>query len=172
MEQKLQRITVDLAVQQEVEDLLYYEAALLDEWRLDEWLELFTEDARYLVPTTDLPEGDPEKHGDQIVFIDDNLPRLRGRVTRLKSRHAHREYPWSRTRRLITNVRITEAAADELSATAAFLVYRVRMGQVAPFVGQYTYRLRRVDGTLKIAFRRAVLVLESLRETAALSIIL
>ena len=29
----------------EVEDLLYYEADLLDNWRLDDWLGLLTEDA-------------------------------------------------------------------------------------------------------------------------------
>ena len=49
-----------------VEDFLYQEAALLDEWRLDEWLGLFTVDARYVVPTTDLPEGDPKK---ELVFM-------------------------------------------------------------------------------------------------------
>src|SRR5271163_3779869 len=46
---------VDLPGRQEVEDLLYKEAALLDEWRLDEWLELLTEDAVYEVPPTDVP---------------------------------------------------------------------------------------------------------------------
>ena len=44
-----------------VEDFLFKEAALLDEWRLDDWVNLFTEDARYVVPTTDLPEGDPKR---------------------------------------------------------------------------------------------------------------
>ena len=50
-----------------VEDFLFKEAALLDEWRLDDWVNLFTEDARYVVPTTDLPEGDPKR---DLVFID------------------------------------------------------------------------------------------------------
>ena len=35
----------------EFEDFLYWEAALLDQWRLDEWFELFTTDAVYEVPT-------------------------------------------------------------------------------------------------------------------------
>ena len=39
----------------EVEDFLFEEADLLDEWRLPEWLELFTDDASYYVPATDLP---------------------------------------------------------------------------------------------------------------------
>lgn len=165
-------IVGDAALRHEVEDIFYYEAALLDEWRLDEWLTLLTEDCRYLVPTTDLPAGDPEKVGDQLVFIDDDLRRLRGRVTRLKSRHAHREFPWSRTRRFISNVRVTEASGDEISAAASFLVYRVRLGAEAPFVGRYEYRLRRVNGNLKICFRRAVLDHESIKQHGAISIIL
>ena len=33
-----------------VEQFLYHEARLLDEQRLEEWLELFTDDATYWVP--------------------------------------------------------------------------------------------------------------------------
>ena len=47
-----------LLLQHEVEQLLYLEARLLDDWNLDAWLALYTPDARYIVPTTDLPEGD------------------------------------------------------------------------------------------------------------------
>ena len=36
----------------EVEDLLYHEAYLLDEWRMEEWLELWAADAEYVVPGT------------------------------------------------------------------------------------------------------------------------
>ena len=45
-----------------VEDLLFEEAALLDQWKLDEWLALYTEDAHYYVPPTDIPgeTADPD----------------------------------------------------------------------------------------------------------------
>src|SRR5581483_1041846 len=94
---------------EEVEDFLYAEAALLDAWQLDEWLTLFTDDARYVVPSTDLPNADPST---TLSLIDDDMVRLRGRVARLNSRHAYREFPWSRTRRFISNVRITAADGD------------------------------------------------------------
>src|SRR3990170_6962124 len=93
----------DRTVRELVEDFLYQEAALLDQWRLDEWLVLFTSDGRYFVPTTDMPDGDPKT---DLVFIDDDMVRLRARVERLKSRHGHREYPSSRTRRFVSNIRI------------------------------------------------------------------
>jgi p-cumate 2,3-dioxygenase beta subunit len=151
-----------------VEDFLYQEAALLDGWRLDEWLALFTSDARYLVPTTDLPDGDPKR---DLVFIDDDMVRLRARVERLKSRHGHREYPSSRTRRFITNVRI-ERTEDGMVVTSSFLIYRFRMGESSPYVGWYEHQLKRVEDRLKIQHRKAVLDMEALSEHGAVSIIL
>jgi p-cumate 2,3-dioxygenase beta subunit len=158
-----------LLQQREVEAFLFEEAALLDEWRLDEWLELFTDDARYVVPVTDEREGDLRE---TLSIINDDMARLRGRVERLKSRHAHREFPWSRTRRLITNVRVAESNQDELRATASFLVYRIRSSHVDPLIGRYDHGLRRVDGRLKFAHRKATLDLEALHPHGTLSIIL
>ena len=155
-------------LREEVEDFLYEEAALLDDWRLDDWVALFTEDARYVVPTTDLPDGDPRQ---DVVFIDDDIVRLRARVVRLNSRHAHREYPWSRTRRFTSNVRIKETGDNEISVMANTLVYRFRNGEGDPYVGHYEYKLRREDGRLRICYRRAVLDLEALSWHGAVSII-
>ncbi len=159
----------ELLLYREVESFLFEEANLLDQWRLEDWLTLFSEDARYLVPATDTPRADPRK---TLGLISDDMTRLRARVERLKSRHAHREFPWSRTRRLITNVRITKSIGNEIYVTASFLVYRIRSGQVDPLVGSYEYTLRRVDGSLKIVFRNAMLDLEALRPHGTISIIL
>ena len=158
-----------LLLEREVEGFIVREAAMLDEWRLDDWLALFTEDARYLVPATDLPAAEPKE---TLAIINDDMARLRGRVERLKSRHAHREFPWSRTRRFITNVRIEETIGEEIVVKASFLVYRIRSGQVDPLIGSYVYTLRRLDGALRIAARKAVLDLEALRPHGTLSIIL
>ena len=157
-----------LLLQHEIEQLLYREARLLDDWNLDEWLTLYTQDARYTVPTTDLPEGDP---GSDLLFIDDDYRRMSGRVERLKSRHAHREYPWSRTRRFIGNVMITSVEGDEIAATASVSVWRFRAGESAPYVGRYDVRLRRIEGQLRFCYKRATLDLEELSDHGALSII-
>src|ERR1700733_8369321 len=93
-----------VSLRERVEDFLYAEAALLDSWNLDEWIALFTEDAAYVVPSMDV-QGAPTE---TLALISDDMARLRGRVRRLKSRRAHREFPWSRTRRLVTNVRVTQ----------------------------------------------------------------
>ena len=157
-----------LLLQLEVEQLLYLEARLLDDWSLDAWLALYTPDARYVVPTTDLPKGDP---GSDLVFIDDDRDRMAARVVRLQGRHAHREYPWSRTRRFVSNVMVTTVEGDEIEATAAVAVWRFRAGESAPYVGRYDVRLRRVDGRLRLCRKRAVLDQETLSDHGALSII-
>jgi p-cumate 2,3-dioxygenase beta subunit len=153
----------------EVEDFLYREAQLLDEWRLDEWLALLTDDAHYRVPSNDAPTGDP---ANTLFLIADDIHRIRGRVERLKDPHAHAEFPHSRTRRLVTNVRVNETGS-EIEAHANFAVYRMRRGgQESVYVGRYRYRLRRVDGKLRIALREAILDSEELGRLGAVSFIL
>ena len=138
---------------QEVEAFLYEEAALLDAWKLDEWLALLTDDAYYRVPSNDRPESDP---GSTLFTIADDIERIRSRVARLKDRNAHAEFPPSRTRRLITNVRIVEK--QPLRVEANFVVYRYRSNDDArQYVGRYRYVLRKEDGRLRIAGREAIL---------------
>lgn len=155
----------------EVEDFLFREARLLDTWDLDTWITLFTDDARYVVPNTDLPGADPRR---DLIIIDDDIVRLRARVARLNNRRAHREFPHSRTRRLVTNVACAAAGRDdEVEALANFAVYRIRGGHTDLYVGRYVYRLRRAgDGRLLISYRRAELDLESLAPHGTVSIIL
>jgi 3-phenylpropionate/cinnamic acid dioxygenase small subunit len=69
-----------LLLRAEVEAFLVEEAAMLDEWRLDEWLGLFTEGGRYLIPTTDARDVDPRAG---VTIVDDDTERLAGRVRRL-----------------------------------------------------------------------------------------
>lgn len=161
----------------EVEDFLYHEGALLDAWRLDEWLGLLTDDARYLVPSNDAPHGDPAS---TLYTIADDIHRIRGRVTRLKDPRAHAESPHSRTRRMITNVRVvgpsprpSPRAEGEIEVEANFTVHRFRRNeQVSQFVGLYRYTLRVVDGEPRIARREAILDSQELGSLGAVSFIL
>jgi len=153
----------------EVEDFLYWEAELLNAWRLDDWLALFEEGAEYLVPTFDRPDGDPLT---TQFFIADDWELLKQRVKRLKSRHAHAENPRSTTHRMITNVRIAEANGETLRVHASFFVQRIRDGQIDPYFGTYDHTLVIRPEGLRFRVRRAVLNLERLRPASRLSIIL
>ncbi len=161
---------VDAVRREDVEALFYEEAALLDAWRLDDWLGLLTPDARYLVPPNDVPDGDPR---DTLFTIADDIRRIRGRVKRLNSAEAHAESPRSRTRRMVSNVRIVERGGDELVAEANFIVYRFRRDErIGEYVGRYRYRLRATGDGLRIAERRAVLDCEELGALGSVSFIL
>jgi p-cumate 2,3-dioxygenase beta subunit len=158
-------------VQREVEDFLYDEAELLDSWRLEEWLALFSEDCRYLVPPGDLPrDASPEK---SLFYIADNHVLLRERVRRLAKRNAHAEYPHSKTRHFLSNVRILPGSDEnEIAVRCAFLTHRSRAGVLDTFIGSIHYRLVRQDGRLRIREKRCRLDNDNLREQGRISILL
>jgi p-cumate 2,3-dioxygenase beta subunit len=121
-----------------VAQFLYDEAALLDEWRLDEWLALFhPEAAKYLIPSPEDLSDDPAT---TLHLVNDSMTTLAGRIGRLKSKHAHAESPRSRTRRQIANVRVWRGPCDLLSRSV-FDVIRVRGGVVDRYVGVYEHQL-------------------------------
>lgn len=154
----------------EIEQFLYDEADLLDQWRLHEWLDLFAPSAYYEIPTTDLPEGDA---GKDLYLVHDDRFLLEQRVNSLLTRAAHAEYPHSATRRLITNVRVWEAEGRRLELTANFAVYRFRSGVADTYVGQYRHLLERgVDGGLSFVRRRSVLSNDVLRPHGKVSVLL
>jgi p-cumate 2,3-dioxygenase subunit beta len=152
-----------------VEEFLYEEAALLDEWRLDDWLALFTDDSRYLVPALDRPDLDPDV---SLTLVDDSHDRLSGRVTRLKSRRAHREFPWSVTRRIVGNVRVTPREDGDLDVRANFIVNRFRKEETHTFVGRYVYVLTDTADGLRIRAKTSYLDNERLSPHGSLSILL
>ena len=152
----------------EIEDFLYEEAALLDAWRLDEWLALLTDDATYRVPSNDAPQADPAA---ALFTIADDMQRLRGRVTRLKDPHAHAEFPPSRTRRSLSNVRILKR--EPLVVGANFIVHRFRANEsVRQYVGRYRYELQVSEGKIRIRSREAILDAMELGSLGSVSFIL
>ena len=145
----------ELVSRTEVEDLLYREATLLDEWRLEEWLGLLTEDAAYYVPPNDHPEGD---HRHTLFILADDIVRIRERVKRLMSPDCHAEYPHSRTRRLIGNVQIIAMEGDLVTVAANFICHRYRRYErIREYTGGYRYVLKREGGELRIKERRVLI---------------
>jgi 3-phenylpropionate/cinnamic acid dioxygenase small subunit len=159
----------------EVEQFLYREARLLDERRLHEWLDLFTEDVRYWMPgrTSRYPVAskaigilDPEryeaeelsKEGELAIF-DETKETLQARIVRLDTGMAWAEDPPSRTRHLITNIEVEPGdITAELKVLSNYIVYRSRGETEQDFyVGRREDILRQVDGTWKIARRKIIL---------------
>jgi len=146
----------------EVERFYYDEAALLDSHRYDEWLALFSYDAHYFMPirrTRTQREMDKEftKPGEMAFFNDDKML-LAGRVAKLKTGRSWAEDPPSRTRHLITNVRIVKDDGRTLEVESNFHVYRTRLNsEETSWIGSRRDLLRRADGSFQVADRKIFL---------------
>ena len=154
----------------EVEAFLAYDSELLDEWRLREWLDLFTPDALYIVPTTDRPDGDPDE---DLFFVRDDYFLLSQRVDALVDGSAWTENPHSTTHRMISNVRAQELGDGRIEVRANLLVHRSRGSRLDVYPVHLTLELVRGGRAgFEIRRRRSVLALEQLRPHGRLSILL
>jgi p-cumate 2,3-dioxygenase beta subunit len=154
----------------QAEDFIYHESDLLDTWRLEEWAELFAEEGQYNVPSPDHPADAPDG---SLFLISDNRARIDERVRQLLGATAWAENPRSRTRHLVTNVRVGATSEGRTSVHANFVVYRFRHGHVHQYVGQYKYQLDVSQGERpRIASKTVILDLESLSDVGKVSIIL
>ena len=159
-----------VVTRQEVEDFLYHEAALLDDWKLKEWEALLADDATYYVPPNDQPEGD---HRSTLFIIADDRERIRQRLIRVNDPNCHAEYPKSRTRRMISNVRILDVDGDLVTVAANFVCYRFRRYErIREYVGAYRFVLRRAGDAFRIKERRVLIDAHELGNLGSVSFIL
>jgi p-cumate 2,3-dioxygenase beta subunit len=163
-------MTLDAVTRDEVEDFMFLEAELLDEWRLKEWLDLFTADGSYFVPATDVaPNASPDT---ALFYVADDRFRLEQRVERLLKRTAHAEFPRSKTRHLVSNVRIRKRSETELDVGAAVVTHRTKAGLTETYIGSYRNRLVMTPAGLKILEKRCILDMDGLKPNGRISIIL
>lgn len=155
---------MDSQLRHQVEDFYYLEAELLDERKLREWFGLLTEDIRYWMPVRHNTLERPDDIRDELsapgeaYYFDDDWQSLKIRVERAYSKIAWAEVPPSRTRHLITNLRIKKDDGNEIEAHSNFLVYRTRQESDKDiFVGGRQDILRRAGASFKIAKRTIIL---------------
>ncbi|MGH8009274.1 MAG: aromatic-ring-hydroxylating dioxygenase subunit beta, partial [Candidatus Binatia bacterium] len=105
-------------------DLLYREAAYLDERRWAEWLALYTEDAEFWVPAwddEDRPTDDPRAQLSLIYYS--NRAGLEDRVWRIESGLSPASIPLARTCHLVTNAQITERSNTQVHLSSHWQVH-------------------------------------------------
>lgn len=146
------RVTPQL--QWEVEQFLYEEGALIDERRFRDWLDHLAKDLRYIMPIkyNRLPHERDQEIGsvDELCYFDETWKRMERRVRKLETGMAWAEEPPSRTRHLLTNIRVRPTEnADEYETLSCFHVYRSRNErQVENFIGNRRDIVRRADTAL------------------------
>lgn len=143
----------------EVEQFLYREARLADENDYDGWEALWTDDALYWVPAGGA-DIDPLA---QVSVIYDNRSRIRTRLNQLRTGKRYAQAPPSNLRRIIGNVELlggrpNAAGGVDLEVGANFLAFESRQRGNELWGGRTTYRLRRVDGDMRMAYKKVVLV--------------
>ena len=138
------------------------EAWLLDERKLKEWLDLFTEDVLYFMPRRkNVPRRETQREltplGD-LAILEEDKRYLEMRVARLDTGMAWAEDPPSRTRHLIGNLEVAPRENGEVQARTAFLVYRSHLETDHQLLsGCREDLLRKVNGGWKIKRRTIVL---------------
>jgi ethylbenzene dioxygenase subunit beta len=146
----------------EAERLLYREARLLDERRLDEWLDLFAPDGVYWLPIAE--DGDPTR--EPSLLFDDSAQRVQ-RVFQLLHTPRHAQRPPSRTIHLLANVELDEGVpeADSAVVYCSMVVFELRpgdrqqigLGEQRAFAARCEYRLRYTDAW-RIVLKKVLLI--------------
>lgn len=137
-----------------VEQFVYREARLIDENRYDEWLALWTNDARYWVPCG-ADDGDPKR---EVSLIYDDLTRLRVRIARLNSGVAYAQDPKSRMRRVVSNIEAAEVEDGQVMVSSNFLLAELRQGKQDLFAGRTIHHLSPYNDSFRMRFKKVLLV--------------
>ena len=156
-------------LQREIEEFLYNEAELLDARRFEDWLALFTDDARYWIPMRrNVPHDELDREftreGVDVNWFDEGKDTLGRRVAQIQTGIHWAEEPPSRICHMVSNVQVLgvspaeSSTPSEVSVRSRFLVYRNRVEtETDLLVGKREDVLRRIDGSWKIARRMVVL---------------
>jgi benzoate/toluate 1,2-dioxygenase beta subunit len=148
--------SISFDLYQQVLHFLHEEARLLDAGKLDQWLELYTQDAVYWIPSQ--PGQTDALTVPSILYEDRSL--LAMRVRRLTHPRAYSAQPVPRTMHLIGNIEVFEQAAEkhEWRVNSKLLVAEHQGGRSRYFAGDCAHVIRRQGDTLQISFKRVDLI--------------
>jgi len=146
----------------ELARFVYREARLIDEKRLDEWYDLFTEDALYWMP---LVRGQTDPHSHTSLFCEDRFL-LKVRIERLKNPLSHSQQQPSFCQHVLQRPELVgrDDDAGEYAMRTPFVYLETRLDEQFMLGGVAHHDLRLEDGGLKIAVKR----IELLNRDAAL----
>lgn len=150
---------LDVALRERVTAFYAYETMLLDENRLREWLDLFTDDVRYVMPMRETRMGPPVDNPNPTFYLfNDDKESLVTRVARLETGMALVESPPSATQRLVSDVLVLERGAEHVDVRSSFLVLQVRDEQNETlFAGRRIDRLLFYEDAFRVCRRDMLL---------------
>lgn len=154
-----------LPIHQELDLFYAYEAELLDEWRLDEWLDLVDVGFTYRVPVPLVTDQHPQPGYDpSALFMDETRDSIAenwaARLTDENIAVSWADRPPVRTRRFLSALRVRSTdGPQEYLARLNVRVAMVRQGtQPGEMTGERFDIVRRADDSFVIVSRFAVLL--------------
>lgn len=139
----------------EIEQFLFRESRLIDEGKMEAWVDLFSTECLYWVPITP-GGGNPLK---EVSHAFDDRRRLEDRIFRLRTGYAYSQIPASRTLRMLSNIEAWQGRGeDELRVRVNFMLTEFRAGKQKLYSGWNGYRLKKEDGEWKIAVKQVNLI--------------
>jgi 3-phenylpropionate/cinnamic acid dioxygenase small subunit len=154
------------------EQFLFQEAELLDDFKLLDWLSLLDRAIDYRIPircTRSQDELD-KAFSSRTFHMIEHFGSLEARMKRFGA-GGWSEFPPSRTRRNISNIRVDRSAADRLSVRSNLLYYWGRDEESVIVSAERQDELRERDGVLKLA-RRVVFLDHTTLPLPNLSVVL
>lgn len=142
------------ALLHEVQQFLYQEARLQDEHEYEAWEALWTDDAVYWVPANGV-DPDPET---AMSIIYDNRSRIALRVRQLLTGKHHTQTPQSRLRRIVSNIELIGEIDGDVGVASNSMIFESSLRADTVWASANRYRLRYVDGKLRMAYKKVVLV--------------
>lgn len=135
---------------------LIHEGRLLDDRLFEDWMELFTEDGLYWVPSQ---PGQADPYQTASLFFDDR-DLMKTRIERLRHPRIHIQTPPSRTNHMVSNVIVEEADDAEglYLVSSSLLMTECRLDIQRHFSGRQFHWLERTDGSFRIRRKRVDLI--------------
>lgn len=152
-----------MSMQDDLEHFLYHEAALLDEGRFKDWLDLFAHNGRYWVPLMGAAQAEGSTYN---AIADEDRMMLQLRIERLQAGLAHSQQPKSAMQHVLQRpTQLTTESDDPTMARlrTPFVYAESRGDEVITLYGHYVHTLIRDNGRIQILQKRVNLVNASSR---------
>lgn len=141
-------------------EVLYREAAALDERRWDDWLALFTADCQYWVPAwrNDLETTADWRREVSLIFYRTRAG-LEDRIWRIRSGQSAAADPLPRTAHIVGNI-LAEETGEGVAVRSTFVTHLFQNKTKAEetFFGRLEHLLQRDGEAWRIARRKAILL--------------
>lgn len=137
------------------QEFIVHEAHLLDAQRWEDWLALFTDDARYWVPLRGAAQEEGAAHN---ALADEDKLLLTLRVQRLRNPKAHSQHPKSRCQHVLQAPTLVVGGREACELRTPFVYIEARGERQLLLAGAATHRLVRAGVSWRIRFKRVDLL--------------